>query len=506
MRICVLDDSYEQSGTPFKQFDFLPDPIRYLAGHECERHFLHKATAVKQILQLSKRGFDLFLNLCDGAWEEDRPGIEVVQALERLQVPFTGATSSFYEPSRETMKKVCHYSGIKTPAYVLASEPGEVEWAAQSLKFPLIVKHPNGYASIGITKSSRVETPDALRAEAAKTIDAFGAALIEEFVDGREFTVLVAENPEDEFEPIAYHPVEFRFPRGESFKHFDLKWKDYKKMKCVPCDDPDLACRLKNISKNFFLGLAGTGYGRCDIRMNKRGDLFMLEINPNCELFYPPDDAGSADFILMNDPGGHQGFVDGILKVALKRNQRQTRKWKMQPRPHGDLGMYASQAIEPGEIIDRYEEQPHALVTKTHVLENWNPEQQRLFARYAYPVTDETYIMWSGDPEDWRPINHSCDPNAWLEGLNLTARRRITAGEQITMDYGTFCNESLESFSCDCGSPECRGVIRGTDYLETFIERYGEHVSDYVRTKRSKLRATVRRRSLVRTSARISDR
>src|SRR5712692_2661411 len=142
MNICILDDSYERSDTVFKEFDFLPDPIPYLEGHHCERHFLHKATAVRQILELSKRGFDVFLNLCDGAWEEDRPGIEVVQALERLGVPFTGATSSFYEPSRETMKRVCHYWGIRTPAYVFAADAQGIQTAA-SLRFPLIVKHPN---------------------------------------------------------------------------------------------------------------------------------------------------------------------------------------------------------------------------------------------------------------------------------------------------------------------------------------------------------------------------
>src|ERR1700680_5328201 len=100
MKICVLDDSYEQSVTPFKQVDFLPDPIRYLDGHECERHFLHKATAVRQVRELSRKGFDVFLNLCDGAWEEDRPGIEVVQALERLGGGVTGAPLRFYRASR----------------------------------------------------------------------------------------------------------------------------------------------------------------------------------------------------------------------------------------------------------------------------------------------------------------------------------------------------------------------------------------------------------------------
>jgi D-alanine-D-alanine ligase len=93
-------------------------------------------------------------------------------------------------------------------------------------------------------------------------------------------------------------------------------------------------------------------------------------------------------------------------------------------------------------------------------------------------------VIWSNDPERWKPINHSCDPNAWLDGLNLTARHKIAAGEQITIDYATFCNESLEEFTCSCGSPDCRGIIRGTDYRKSFLERYGDHVSDYVRTHR----------------------
>ena len=482
MKICILDDSYEQSETPFKQFDFLPDPIRYLDGHECERHFLHKATAIKQVLELSKRGFDVFLNLCDGAWEEDRPGIEVVQALERLNVPFTGATSSFFEPTRKVMKTICHYNDINTPAYVFASHPDDIEAAAASLRFPLIVKHPNGYASIGITRASRVETPDELLAQAANTVTEFGGALIEEFIDGREFTVLVAENPEDSLNPIVYHPVEFVFPAGESFKHFDLKWRDYQKMTCVRCDDAELVCKLKEMSRNFFLGLRGTGYGRCDIRMNQQAELFMLEINPNCELFYPPGDEGSADFILLNDPGGHKSFVETILRTALKRPRKS--RWEVRAGLEGHYGMYAIEPIEEGAMIQRYEEQEHVLVSKQHVLKAWDAAQRRLFARYAYPITDEIYALWSSDPDEWKPINHSCDPNAWLEGLDLIARRSIAAGEQISMDYATFCNESLEPFACTCGSPECRGVIRGTDYRLPMMARYGRHVSDYIRTKR----------------------
>ena len=118
----------------------------------------------------------------------------------------------------------------------------------------------------------------------------------------------------------------------------------------------------------------------------------------------------------------------------------------------------------PAGLIERYEGTAARSGEQIACEEHWNATQKALFARYAYPITDEVYVMWSSDPEQWKPINHSCDPNAWLEGLNLTARRRIVVGEQITMDYGTFCNESLEPFKCTCGSAECRGVIRGPDY------------------------------------------
>lgn len=484
MRLCILDDSYEQSTSVLKEFDLPSDPRRYLDGHECEVHLLHKATAVQQVISLAKQHFDLFINLCDGAWDEDRPGIEVVQALERLGLPFTGANAAFYEPSRDKMKKVCHYWGIPTPDHVFAYNWRAIEMAAQLLRYPMIVKHPNSYSSIGLTRASRVLTEADLFEQARLMIERFGGALIEEFIDGREFTVLVAENPEDPLDPIAYRPVEFQFPPGESFKHFGLKWAEYVAMSCVPCTDENLAGRLQSISKRLFVGLDGVGYGRCDIRMNDQGDLFMLEINPNCGLFYPPDAMGSADFILSYDPRGHRHFLDTILRAALKRQCKTQKKWQLLRNRQQNYGMYATQMIPAGEIVERYEEQPHVLVSKSYALQHWNEQQKAWFYQYAYPITDEVYVMWSHDPEQWKPLNHSCDPNTWLTGLDLVARRTIAPGEQITIDYATFCNETMAAFTCTCGAPTCRGMIRGDDYRQAFMEQYGAHVSNYVQCKR----------------------
>ena len=74
----------------------------------------------------------------------------------------------------------------------------------------------------------------------------------------------------------------------------------------------------------------------------------------------------------------------------------------------------------------------------------------------------------------------------------MVARRDIKAGEEITMDYATFYNEAMDDFVCHCGARKCRGLIRGTDYQEDFVERYGDHVSDYVRSRRLEITAKVR--------------
>ncbi len=462
------------------------DPSPWLPEHVCEYHLLQKATAARDVRDLVKRGrFDVFINLCDGAWDEDRAGIEVVQALERLGVAFTGANSAFFEPSRAAMKLVCHQSGVATPNFMFAPDLASAALAADTLRFPLIVKHPNSYASVGMTRDSRVGDRDQLLTQAARLIDEFGGVLIEEFIAGREFTVLIAENHEDPRRPIAFVPSELRFPPGETFKHHDLKWVDYATMTWEPVRDAALAARLQDMSRKQFLGLGGCGYGRCDIRMDQDGRLFMLEINANCGIFYPASDPGSADVILANDPAGHRGFLDMILAAAFARQRARARPWALRYVEGEGYGLYATRDIARGEAIEVHEERPVQLVTRRHIERNWDAERRRCIGEYAYPISDEVWAMWSDNPDEWKPINHSCDPNAWFDGLNLAARRPIARGAQITLDYATFVTDGLESFTCRCAAADCRGTIGGDDYLLPFIdERYGEHISDHVRRRR----------------------
>jgi D-alanine-D-alanine ligase len=387
-RVCVLQSSYEDSTSAFKGLDPYCNPMWYAPeDYEWDSVLLSKSTAVQQVRNLvQSRKYDVFFNLCDGSFDEDRAGIEVAQALERFNAPYTGADLRFYDPPKSLMKMMAFYCGVKTPNFVFAYNENDITTAANELRFPLIVKHYNGYSSIGMTVHSRCTTPEQLQLEARRFITEFGGALIEEFIEGREFTVLVSENPKDPENPIALLPIECVFSNGETFKHFDLKWKDFESIRWVPCKEEALAERLRDLSRKIFVALHGTGYGRTDIRVDSNGDAYFLEINPNCGIFYPTDSSqpdatqgGSADFILDHDPTmNHRQFVTHVIRCSELRHAAKRKSTAVQYRPSRGYGLYAERDISPGELVYAYEERNQPIVTRQYVEREWANDPVKL--------------------------------------------------------------------------------------------------------------------------------
>ena len=175
-------------------------------------------------------------------------------------------------------------------------------------------------------RHSRVDTFEQLRPQVERVCAEFGAARMEEFIVGKEFNVFVVENPDDFSDPFVYPPTELIFPPGEEFWHTDIKW-DYN----VPFDfkqvtDPELVSRLQDMGKRMFLAMQGIGYGRCDIRMNDKGELYILEINPNGAIMLAPEEYGPADYMILYDKDGYKGFFDRIFRAALIRHKERAEK------------------------------------------------------------------------------------------------------------------------------------------------------------------------------------
>lgn len=79
-------------------------------------------------------------------------------------------------------------------------------------------------------------------------------------------------------------------------------------------------------------------------------------------------------------------------------------------------------------------------------------------------------------------INHSCQPNAGIQGdRTLIALRDLEPGEEITYDYAMTDTSPYDEFECLCGSYECRGRVTGVDWqLPEMRKRYQGYFSSYV--------------------------
>jgi D-alanine-D-alanine ligase len=150
-----------------------------------------------------------------------------------------------------------------------------------------------------------------------------------------------------------------------------------------------------------------------------------------------------------------------IIKEGIYRHSLKQKKYTLKGNAIAGYGIYATQNIAVGEVIFKGEEMAQRIVTKRFVDNNWGVNEKLIFAKYAYPVSKEVYLLWDNNPAEWAPQNHSCNANTSYKGLNVVALLPIKKGDELTLNYASFLDETMEPFNCQCGSPNCSGLITG---------------------------------------------
>ena len=460
MKVCVLQPDYSTTGVDYKNYDPPRDLTVLIPEATVHTVFLNKLTTYKQLKELGKQGYDIFVNLCEGYLEWEVPSIDVMYTLELLDLPYTGPTTKLYDPPKELMKYLAYCEGVKTPGYVLMESMEDINEVMKHLAFPLFVKPAKAGDSLGVDEHSLVHNRKELEKKAASIMEEYGPLLVEEYIAGREFTVLVAANTDGQTCTV-FKPVEYIFPEGREFKTYALKTSELHPDCNVPCDDPVLETQLRSATERIFSGFNGVGYARLDFRVNDKKEIYFLEINFTCSVFYKDGYEGSADFVLKYDGIGQAGFLRHIIAEGIARHKRKKKPYVMKGNAIAGFGIYASRNIKKGDTIFHGEGNAQRLVTKRHVENHWNEEEKMHFRRYAYPVSEELFILWDEDPSEWAPQNHSCNPNTAFDGLNVKAIRAIKKNEELTLDYAQFLDDNMEPFQCQCESVHCRGLIKG---------------------------------------------
>ncbi len=225
----------------------------------------------------------------------------VVAFLELMRQPYTGCNPRGLMISRDKAlsKQILAYHRIPTPRFVVLRR-GQRYRVPAKLKFPLFVKSVSEDASLGISQASVVHDLDHLKDRIQFIHDQTRSdALVEEYIEGREFYVGVMGNQRLQTFPV--WELDFgTLPELAGIATRKVKWdRAYQKKHGIRTAAAQtlpegMEGYFDKLSKRIYRALSLSGYARIDFRMRPDGSVFVLEANANPNLSLGEDFAQSA--------------------------------------------------------------------------------------------------------------------------------------------------------------------------------------------------------------------
>jgi D-alanine-D-alanine ligase len=246
----------------------------------------------------------------------------VVSHLELLKLPYTGCNSRGMLLARDKSlaKKLLSYHRIRVPEFEVF-RAGRPVRRPKRLAFPLMVKSLTEEASIGISQASVVDNDEKLKERVAFVHESIGtAAIVEQYIDGRELYVGILGNKTLQALPV-WELFFTNMPEGAKRIATDrVKWsvKYQKKYGIDSGMAPDLAEgqaeRIQHLCKRVYRALELNGYARVDLRLDAAGNAWVIEANPNPQIARGEDFVDSAEKIGLS----YETVLQRIINLGLK--------------------------------------------------------------------------------------------------------------------------------------------------------------------------------------------
>ena len=152
-------------------------------------------------------------------------------------------------------------------------------------------------------------------------------------------------------------------------------------------------------------------------------------------------------------------------------------------------GVFAAEPFQKGERLMEFGGE---CVTRAAANDGtYRPRSIWAVGEDAYLALPESDMAPSLDEN----LNHSCDANSWLaDEVHLVAKRDIEAGEEITLDQGTWnfdeTEYTVDAEDCTCGSSDCRVRLTENDWKLAQVQtRYRGHFHPLVQAMIDALKA-----------------
>jgi D-alanine-D-alanine ligase len=281
---------------------------------------------LKKALQPFSPETAFIFNNCDGFNGVNSAATKVTRLIETLGFRHTGSTASIGMAciDKGRTKRRLEAAGVPTPRYqVFYKAEGSFRHT-----FPAIVKPLTDDASLGIDLQSVVRTQAEMLERITYVIEQYGqAALVEEFIPGRELAVSMWGNKTVEALPISEQDYSLIENPLQHLLTYESKWMPdsyyYNNiLTCCPARlDPEDVKRVSDTALRAYRAIGMRDFGRADIRY-KDGIPYVIDMNE------VPDFSPGAGFSNSATAAGYSyiEMVRHLLEVALEREGWQCRK------------------------------------------------------------------------------------------------------------------------------------------------------------------------------------
>ena len=217
---------------------------------------------------LTESGAGVVWNALHGTYGEDG-AVQGLCACMGIACTGSGILASALAMDKVASKRIFESHGVPTPRWrLLTHEPGADDATLADFGLPLVIKPGNEGSSVGV---SIVEDAAEIPAALALARQYHGPVLVEEYIAGTEVFVGILDG-------AVLGSVEVR--PATKFYDYDAKYKRTDTKYLLPPElPPGVLRRCEQHALEAYLALDCAGHSRPDLRIDKAGNVFVLEVN-----------------------------------------------------------------------------------------------------------------------------------------------------------------------------------------------------------------------------------
>jgi lysine 2,3-aminomutase len=310
----------------YAEYDDIAVPMAIKTSLESAGHHAELVEADQGFYEKVRAGnFDFVFNIAEGINGDARES-QVPAILDMLGIPYTGSgvlTQAITLDKKRT-KEILLHNGVATPKYQLFTS-----WKERlnpELKFPMFVKPNAEGSSKGIRNNSLVKNEEELRKMLKFVIQNYKqSALVEEFLEGREFTVSVLGNSPAKVMPIVEIRFDYLPPDVNKFDSYEVKWiwdnpsNPIDPIICPARISKDLERTIKDTAIRAYKTLGIVDFCRMDMRLDSNGVPSVLDVNALPGLMPDPKENSRFPKSCFTAGMKYEEIITSVFDAALER-------------------------------------------------------------------------------------------------------------------------------------------------------------------------------------------